>query len=323
MEHPPKKLHIKTTLLKSPKMSRETGCNIYLKLENTQNSGSYKARGIGHYCQSAVKNGAKHLVCSSGGNAGLAAVFSANELGVPCTVVVPTVTAKFMQERIANEGGKVIPHGASWDEANQLAIEICKKEGGVLVHPFDGIDIWQGHSTIVDEMVEELGKNIDLVILSVGGGGLFNGVIQGLERNGLGQVPVLGMGTEGAQSFYECVTTGKHVTYNDLHSIAKTLSVKRVSDQTFEYIQKRGHVFARIVPDKLAVDACLKFAEDHKALVSPSAGASLAAVYDNIFKDLQTAGSIKKGALNVVVIVCGGSEINVKQLEEWRIKFGL
>lgn len=97
LEHP---LHLKTPLLWSPELSEKSGLNIWLKLENTQSTASYKIRGIGHMLQNAVKNGCKHIISSSGGNAGMASAYAAKIMGVPCTVIVPVTTAPFMIEKI-------------------------------------------------------------------------------------------------------------------------------------------------------------------------------------------------------------------------------
>ncbi len=89
-------LYIETPLIFSDPISRKFGSNIYLKMEALQPSGSFKNRGIGHYCSQSKKEGAKEFVSSSGGNAGLAAAFAAQKLKIPISVVVPLCTPSIL-----------------------------------------------------------------------------------------------------------------------------------------------------------------------------------------------------------------------------------
>ncbi|XP_032094452.1 serine dehydratase-like [Thamnophis elegans] len=92
--------HIETPLLESVALSQTSGTKVYMKLENVQPSGSFKIRGIGYFCQQMAKKGCRHLVCSSGGNAGLAAAYAARELRMPATIVVPCGTTESTIKRL-------------------------------------------------------------------------------------------------------------------------------------------------------------------------------------------------------------------------------
>jgi L-serine/L-threonine ammonia-lyase len=298
--------------------------NIWLKLENAQNTGSYKIRGIGKLCQEAVKKGCKHIVSSSGGNAGIAATYAAKILGIPCTVVVPETTAPFMIEKIKHNATTVEVIGQAWDDANARAIELAKEPGHLLVHPFDHPDIWEGHSTILEEIKDQLhGKKPDAIVLSVGGGGLLCGVLKGLHRHGWNEVPIVAMETEGARSFHICVESGQWLTLDHIDTIAKTLGVKHICKQAFDWISIHKPIYSRLVTDKQAVEACFSFADDHRFLVSPSCGAALAPIYMDTLNNLQKEGKLPKGKLDVVVIVCGGNEVNLKEIEHWKQMFNL
>jgi len=317
-------LHLKTPLLWSPPLSEKTGHEVWLKLENAQNAGSYKIRGLGRFCENAVKNGCKHFISSSGGNAGLAAAYAAKKLGVDCTVVVPETTAPFMIEKIKKVAKAVEIVGKAWDDANNRAIEIAKGEGCVLIHPFDHPDIWAGHSTIVDEIVRQLhGKKPHLFVLSVGGGGLLSGVLQGLHRHHLADVPVLTMETEGAKSFKICVDSGQHLALDKIDTIAVTLGAKKVCKRAFDWIAEHKHIVAQTCTDKQACEAAINFANDHRFLVSPSCGAALSPLYTGIVQNLQKEGKLPQGRLNIITIVCGGSEVTLKAMDDWKVRFGI
>ena len=223
MNHP---FHIATPYKFSHALSKISGYDIFLKLDNVQPSGSFKIRGMGHLCQKRAIEGCKRFVCSSGGNAGLAATYAAKKLNIPITLFVPVTTPNFIIERLQEEGAEVIVIGSAWDEANDCALELSKKEGNVYVPPFDNPDIWKGHSTLVDEIEHKP----DAIICSVGGGGLFCGIVEGLEKKNWKDVPVIVVETVGADSLSQAIKADKLVT---LPSITRLVVL-----QTFDQVKK-------------------------------------------------------------------------------------
>jgi L-serine/L-threonine ammonia-lyase len=123
-------------------------------------------------------------------------------LNIPVTVVVPETTSARARDIIIDMDANLIIHGASWQEANELALSTLTEEDA-FIHPFDDPLLWKGHSTIIDELVEE-GTRADLIVLLVGGGGLLSGVVEGLRRHNL-DIPVLAVETAGAASFAQKV----------------------------------------------------------------------------------------------------------------------
>ncbi|MGA7277143.1 MAG: pyridoxal-phosphate dependent enzyme [Desulfocapsaceae bacterium] len=300
-------LHSNSPLLESLPLSNCAGSPVWLKLEALQPSGSFKLRGIGRACQHYVNQGARGLVSSSGGNAGIAVAYSGRKLSVPVTVVVPQSTTRRAMEAIRAEGAELVVFGESWQEAHQRAKEIGGTDR-MLIHPFDDPLIWDGHATMIDE-IATAGLRPDIVVLSVGGGGLLCGVIEGLHRNNLGQVPVLAVETAGAASLAASLQTGKHIEIDHISSIATSLGAKKVAQRAFEYCSNHP-VVSHVVSDGEALDACLQFAGDHRLLVEPACGASLAAVY-------QKAPHLV-GKNNILLIVCGGAGVSIAQLHQWQ-----
>ena len=226
-------LHIETNLLQSRPLSMKAGRSVWLKLEALQPPGSFKIRGVGHACEIYVARGAKKLVSSSGGNAGLAVAYAGRLLGVPVTVVVPETTTERAKELLRLENAEVIVHGTSWQEANEFAQSLLDSSTA-FIHPFDDPLLWQGHATLVDE-IRASGFKPDAVVLSVGGGGLLSGVIEGLHRNGWSDIPVFAVETEGAASFHEAVKRGCAVELERIFSIATSLGAKRVCEQAVRW----------------------------------------------------------------------------------------
>ncbi len=300
-------LHIETPLIESRAMGENLTGNVYLKMEAMQPCGSFKARGIGHACKKHVESGANALVSSSGGNAGLAVAWSGRKLQVPVTVVVPKTTKQRAIDLIELEGARVIVTGDNCDEAHQHAVDLSQ-HGAAYIHPFDDPMIWQGHASIVDE-ISNAGIRPDAIILSVGGGGLLCGVVEGLQANGWSDVPVLAVETQGANSLNAAVLANRHVSIDAITSIATSLGAKKVAQRAFDLLSEHN-IVSHVVTDSDAVDSCYRFLDDHRALVEPACGASLSAVYKSC--------DFLKDKKNIVVIVCGGIGVTMDQLGAWR-----
>lgn len=148
-------LHITTPLLEHRSLSARLGKQVWLKMESSQPSGSFKLRGIGVLCQRAVAQGATHLVCPSGGNAGFAAAVAGAALGVRTTILVPQTTHETVRQAIRAIGAELIVAGEVWDETNQAALRLCDQPGAVYIPPFDHPDIWDGNATLIDEATSQ------------------------------------------------------------------------------------------------------------------------------------------------------------------------
>ena len=298
-------LHIPTPLIESRPLSLAAGRNIWLKLDALQPCGSFKLRGVGHACEVHYARGARHLVSSSGGNAGLAVAYAGRKLGVPVTVVVPETTTERAKELLRLENAKVLVHGSSWQEANELALTLVGA-GDAFIHPFDDPLLWAGHASLVDEVVAT-GFKPDAVVLSVGGGGLLSGVVEGLQRNGWADVPVLAVETTGAASLHAAMQAGHTVALPRIASIAGSLGAKRVAEQALA-CTRRQPVHSHLVSDRAALQACERFLQDHRLLVEPACGAALALAYD---------ASAMARYPNVLVVVCGGTTATLEQIQAW------
>ena len=301
-----KPLHIETPLFESRALTIAAGRTVWLKLESKQQPGSFKIRGIGLACQEYARRGANRFISSSGGNAGIAVAYAGRHLSVPVVVVVPETTTKRAKAMIQQEGAEGIVHGSSWQEANALALSMVE-ESDAFLHPFDDPLIWQGHASLIDEVVRS-GVKPGAVIISVGGGGLLSGVVEGLHRNGWIDVPVIAVETEGADSLAQSVRAGYPVELPAITSIATSLGARRICDQAFSWSTKHP-LRSIVVSDRAAVSACQRFLADHGVVVEPACGASLAVVYDGA-PELEEFES-------VLVVVCGGVTVTVEQLREW------
>ncbi|MBC3410689.1 pyridoxal-phosphate dependent enzyme [Pseudomonas sp. SWRI51] len=298
-------LHIQTPLIESRPLSLTAGSAVWLKLEALQPCGSFKLRGVGHACEVHHASGARHLVSSSGGNAGLAVAYAGRQLGMAVTVVVPETTSERARELLRLEEAKLVVHGSSWQEANAHA-QTLLGPGDAFIHPFDDPLLWAGHASMVDE-VAAAGLKPDAVVLSVGGGGLLSGVVQGLQRNGWHDVPVLAVETEGAASLHAAMAAGHTVELPCLSSVATSLGAKRVAEQALACTREHP-VHSHLVSDREALLACERLLHDHRLLVEPACGAALA---------LLERPEVLAGYRRVLVIVCGGATATLGQIRSW------
>ena len=299
-------LHIVTSLIESPALSTASSRSVWLKLESEQPSGSFKMRGVGHACETHAARGATRFMSSSGGNAGLAVAHCGWQLGVPVLVVVPMSTGERAKALIAAQGAEVVVHGASWAEADAHLRSLIRPSDAY-IHPFDDPLLWTGHATMMDE-IAATGVVPDVVVCSVGGGGLMCGVIEGLRRNGWGSVPVIAVETRGADSLAQALAAGERIALPAITSVATSLGARQVSQQAFDEA-RRHDVRSLVVSDAQAVDGCLALDREHGLVVEPACGASVVPV----LVDDAALGDAK----TVVVIACGGVSATREQLRAW------
>ncbi|XP_053701856.1 serine dehydratase-like [Synchiropus splendidus] len=308
--------HINTPLLESVAMSKRLGTTVYMKMENSQPAGSFKIRGIGHLCKQLASK-SKGVVCSSGGNAGMAAAYVARKMQMPATIVIPSATPQLVVKRLQDQGANVIMAGKVWDDANAEALRLADREGLTYVPPFDHPLLWEGHASMMSEVASSLGPSAKpgAVLLSVGGGGLLCGVVQGLKDVGWADVPIVAMETVGADCFNAAVNAGKVVTLDDITSEAKCLGAKTVCEKAFEYSQSGDvAIISEVVTDREALLAVQTFLDEERVLVELACGAALAAVYSGVVQRLQTEGRLPAILDSVLLVVCGGSSVDTEQL---------
>lgn len=297
-----------TPLVESLPVSRAAGARVWLKLDSLQPPGSFKIRGIGAACEEARANGATAFVSSSGGNAGLAVAWAGRQLGVPVTVYVPRTTSQRMIGKMREEGARVEVHGDAWDDAHAAALKATEGTGAFYVHPFDAPAVWRGNATMVTEAVEQGMPRPDAVVVAVGGGGLLCGVLEGMHAVGWKDVPVLAVETVGAASLAAAMKAGEPVDIGRIASIATTLGARRVCERVLAWTREHP-VTSWLATDRQAVDACLRFADDHRVIVEPACGAALAAVYGRT--------PALASAKSVFVVVCGGAGATAADLLCW------
>lgn len=295
-----------TPLIRSEHLSRKLDCNIWLKLETLQPTHSFKVRGAFNAMSRLTRQQrASGVVTASGGNHGLAVAFAANTLDIPATILLPRKTSKERVKAIRSFSANVLLHGDSWDEANLEARRTERDEGRLYIHPFDDVHVMAGQGTIVAELVQQI-EAVDLLVASIGGGGLLSGLISGVHAFSP-RTRVIGVETEGADSMYQSWRAGKIVELDAITSIAETLGARKTQPRQFDIIS--GHAASLVtVSDEQAIAALLEVLDEEKLLTEPATSCSVAA--------LLTGKITVHPGQNVVVVLCGAN-VGIGRVAKW------
>jgi L-serine/L-threonine ammonia-lyase len=310
--------------VRSIALSQLVGKDVFLKLDALQASGSFKDRGMAHLCHTLQDQGFTKLVSSSGGNAGLAVATIGKELDMKVSVIVPETTKSLVVNKLRSLGADVKIFGENWNAADRLARQRVEEDPtSAYISPYDNPLLWTGHSSMIDEIVEELpkGQELGAIVVSVGGGGLICGVLEGLHRRKLHKATVIAAETDGADCFGQAWTKGEMVVLPAITSVATSLGALQATPVAIERAKDHeklgGSVLSSVCTDAEAVYACVRFAQDHRLLVEPACGAALAIAYSERLrtKFLQEI----KGS--IVLEICGGSGVNIDLLKQWESEF--
>ena len=283
-----------TPLIHSPRLSKSSGNNVYLKPENMQVTGAYKIRGA-YYKISTLSQEEKErgLITASAGNHAQGVAYAAQAAGVSATIVMPTTTPLVKVNNTKEYGARVILHGEVFDDAAELAAKLAEEQGLTYVHPFTDLTLATGQGTIAYEIFQDL-PDVDVILIPVGGGGLITGVAT-LAKLLNPNVTVIGVEPTGAASMKASLEAGHVVTLPSATTIADGVAVKTPGDLVFPYVQKNVDRIITIEDGEL-VEAFLDIIERHKMIVENAGLLTVAAL-----KHLDCQGK------NVVSVLSGGN----------------
>ena len=256
--------------------------------------------------------------------------YAALGLKTPLSLFIPKNANQVIKDILASldpEGDilDIRMEGINWNEANEAAEKLMASDSSArFIHPFDAESVWEGNSTIVDEIKDqlaELGEESDPsgIATCVGGGGLAAGIVLGMQRHGWTETALIAMETTGANCFNEALKANKLVKLDAIRSIASSLGALEVTEKLLKQNQEHP-IISRVITDKQALQACLDFASDHRILVEPACGASLCSVYN--FDSLDFSERLDSSK-PLVIVVCGGNQATFELFEKWKNQFGM
>jgi len=268
-----------TPLDRSATLSRLTGSQVHLKLENLQKTGSFKARGALYKLYLLKRRGYRGVVAASAGNHAQGVAYAARVHGLEAIIVMPENAPPAKVNATLGYGAKVVLHGEVVDEALRMAEEISREKGYPLVHPFDDEEIIGGNATIGLEILEQLG-DVDAVVVPIGGGGLISGVAAVLKQR-RPHVKVIGVEPRAAPKMLESLKAGRPVSVGVAFSLADGLVVKRPGELTFKLVSELVDDIVVVDEDEIA-RAIYLLLERGKVLAEGAGAVTVAALLQGV-----------------------------------------
>ncbi len=271
-------------------------CELYLKPENLQITGSFKVRGSAYkIAMLSEEEKAKGVIACSAGNHAQGVALAATKNGIKSLICLPDTAPISKVEATKGFGAEVCLVEGCYVDAYQKALELRDSEGYTFVHPFDDENVIAGQGTIALEILNDL-DNINAIVVPIGGGGLISGIAYTAKQI-RPSVKVYGVQVEGAPSMYNSVKDGEIECLSSVSTIADGIAVKQPGENTFRYVSEYVDEIALVTDDEVA-SAILTLIEKQKMIAEGAGAAAVAAVMFDKF-DL-------KGK-RVVAVVSGGN----------------
>lgn len=295
-----KQVVTQTPLTRSVNLSERYGAEIYLKREDQQVVRSYKIRGAYNKLVSLTEEQqAQGIVCASAGNHAQGVAYACALLGLPATVFMPVPTPAQKVEQVRKYGKHYVEIrlvGDTFDDAYAEATRFCSSEQATFVHPFDDPKVIEGQASVGVEILEQLNRQPDLLLMPVGGGGLASGLSSYFKaRSPLTRL--IGVEPQGAASMSTSLAAGSNETLLQIDSFVDGAAVKRVGERTFEICQQNLEQVVTVAEGKVC--ATMMQLYNQEAIVVEPAGALSIAALDSFKDEIQ--------GKTVVCVVSGGN----------------
>lgn len=270
---------VRTPVIKSAKLGELIGCEVYLKPESMQTTGSFKLRGACNKIQSLTAGEKKRgVIAASSGNHAQAVAYMAGKLGIKAVIVMPEDVPAAKAEATKGYGAEVIYHGLTGPERDAKARELVESHGYSLVHSHCDPYVIAGQGTIGLELAETFGQSLSSVIVPCGAGGLSAGVsvaIKGLSKG----TRVIGVEPEGIPRYMASRKAGKAVTVEMGETIADGLRVNKAEPLNHRLIDANVDELLT-VGDSSIKKAMREIVEKARLTAEPSAVVGIAAAIE-------------------------------------------
>ncbi len=270
---------------------------VWLKLEQLQHTGTFKARGALNRVLSAAEQGmipAAGVVAASGGNAGIAVAYAAARQNVPARVYVPLAVPEVKVARLREYGAEVVRSGSRYAESYEEALKYAADVGALFCHPYDQPEICAGQGTLGLELLEQTGGQIDTVVVAVGGGGLMAGIAAATE----GRARVVAVEPVAIPTLHAALAAGRPVDVDVAGVAADALGASRVGDIAYAVAERTG-VRSVLVDDADIIAARQTLWDRYRLAVEHGGATAFAALL---------AGAYQPGdGERIAVVVCGAN----------------
>lgn len=271
---------------------RADAFEAWLKLEQLQVSGSFKARGMFNRLLTQTLTAAG-VIAASGGNAGIATAVAARALGVPAEIFVPRVCSPAKRKRLAALGATVLVAGEVYADALVACEERQRETGALMTHAYDQSEVVAGAGTLAREIEQQLGTP-DTVLVSVGGGGLAAGIAAWFA----GRCRVVALEPQGAATLYRAREAGRPVDVDVSGIAADSLGARRLGRIAWDIVQR--HVADALLLSDASIREAQQFLwQEFKLAVEPAAALPLAALRSGAYRP--------RAGEKVCLILCGAN----------------
>ena len=277
-------------------------CELYLKPENLQITGSFKVRGSAYkIAMLSEEEKARGVIACSAGNHAQGVALAASKNGIKSLICLPDSAPISKVEATKGFGAEVCLVEGCYDDAYKKALELKESEGYTFVHPFDDENVIAGQGTIALEVLNDL-DDIDAIVVPVGGGGLISGIAYTAKQI-RPSVKVYGVQMSGAPSMYNSVRDGKIECLPTVHTIADGIAVKQPGENTFKLVSEYVDDIALVSDDEVA-SAILALIEKQKMIAEGAGAAAVAAVMFDKFnlKGKRVVSIVSRGNIDVTIL---------------------
>lgn len=272
-----------TEVLRSHVLSSITDCELYLKPENLQRTGSFKVRGAYYkISQLSEEEKKKGVIACSAGNHAQGVALASKKFGIQAKICMPAGAPISKVEATKGYGAEVILVPGVYDDAHNEAERLKEQYGYTFIHPFDDEDVIAGQGTIGLEILHQLG-DVDIILVPVGGGGLVSGVAYAVKSLNP-KIKVYGVQAAGAPSMVNSIHDGKIETLPSVSTIADGIAVKCPGNLTYDLCSKYVDDVISVTDDQVAT-AILTLIEKQKMIAEGAGAVSLAALMFNKIPD--------------------------------------
>ncbi|MGA0972477.1 MAG: threonine ammonia-lyase [Candidatus Puniceispirillaceae bacterium] len=268
---------IRTPMLEAPMLSRNLGCDLYLKLECLQHTSSFKARGaLNAMLGLTDEQRRRGVIAMSAGNHAQAVAYHAENMGIPATIVMPAQTPFAKVARTRAFGAKVVLEGRNLNECEGTVNELIKANGLTLIHPYDNELVMMGQGTAGLEMLTDQ-PDLDILVVPIGGGGLIGGIAT-IARDMRPNIKIYGVQTELYPSM-KLAIAGEDITCGG-ETLAEGIAVKKPGGVTLPVVD--ALVDDILLVNERALEWAVGALIEQQRIVAEGAGAAgIAAIYAN------------------------------------------
>lgn len=295
-----------TPLLKSLRLSKYTGSEIFIKLEGLQVTGSFKIRGATNRMLNLTREEkTRGVVAVSSGNHGRAVAFVARNFEIPAVVCMSETVPANKVNAIRDLGAEVVIQGKTYDQATEIAMKLQKDRGLTMIHPFDDPYVIAGQGTIGLEIYHEL-PHVNTVIVPLSGGGLLGGIALALKSINP-DIQTIGVSMDKGAVMAESLAAGKVVEITEEPSLADALVGGLGPENHYTFQLNQQYVDKTILVTEGEIAAGMTFALEVEHLVLEGGGAvGIAALLAEKVKDIGERA----------VLVLSGSNVGLGSLME-------